>query len=177
MRLSYLGLGEPLCFMSFGPFATIALYLLIIPIYVAIDSGVISFLISTISILVGLSSTLILFCSHFHQAIGDCQSGKTSPIVKFGTVKSSVIMVTSIYIYIALEIALIVLKAMLSISLFIYSISLTFTSYLTMLVWYNHNEPVSVASLKIFAALWHSINGILIVSSLITNSCHSNNIL
>ena len=26
-RLSYLGLGEPLCFLAFGPFATCAFYL------------------------------------------------------------------------------------------------------------------------------------------------------
>jgi 1,4-dihydroxy-2-naphthoate octaprenyltransferase len=35
LRLSYLGLGEPLCFMSFGPFMTIALYLSIMPVYIS----------------------------------------------------------------------------------------------------------------------------------------------
>lgn len=62
-RLSYQGFGEPLCFAAFGPFATTAFYLLQsstseLPITGAILSS---------SLLVGLTTTLVLFCSHFHQ--------------------------------------------------------------------------------------------------------------
>jgi 1,4-dihydroxy-2-naphthoate octaprenyltransferase len=65
-RLSYQGLGEPLCFAAFGPFATTAFYLLLgsssemrhLPLSGRVLSS---------SVLVGFTTSLILFCSHFHQ--------------------------------------------------------------------------------------------------------------
>ncbi|KAJ6370277.1 hypothetical protein OIU76_028533 [Salix suchowensis] len=79
-RLSYQGLGEPLCFAAFGPFATSAFYLLlgstsemsILPLTGTILSA---------SLLVGFTTTLILFCSHFHQVEEDKAVGKFSPLV------------------------------------------------------------------------------------------------
>ncbi|PIN10199.1 putative membrane protein [Handroanthus impetiginosus] len=80
-RLSYLGLGEPLCFAAFGPFTTTAFYLL--------QSGTrelsISGTIVSSSILVGYTTSLILFCSHFHQIEDDKAVGKYSPLVRLGT--------------------------------------------------------------------------------------------
>ena len=37
------------------------------------------------SLVMGISVTLILFCSHFHQVVDDKAAGKMSPIVKMGT--------------------------------------------------------------------------------------------
>ncbi|KAG6652835.1 hypothetical protein CIPAW_05G033400 [Carya illinoinensis] len=87
-RLSYQGLGEPLCFAAFGPFASTAFYLLQgstrkmnhLPISGTILSA---------SILVGITTTLILFCSHFHQVEGDKAVGKMSPLVRLGTRRGS----------------------------------------------------------------------------------------
>uniref|UniRef100_A0A5B6YM51 1,4-dihydroxy-2-naphthoate polyprenyltransferase n=1 Tax=Davidia involucrata TaxID=16924 RepID=A0A5B6YM51_DAVIN len=66
-RLSYQGLGEPLCFAAFGPFATTAFYLLQSSTsklnYLPITGTILS-----ASFLVGLTTALILFCSHFHQS-------------------------------------------------------------------------------------------------------------
>jgi len=177
MRLSYMGLGEPLCFMSFGPLATTALYLSIMPIYAAIDSGVKPILFSTITILIGLSTTSILFCSHFHQVVGDRISGKMSPIVKFGTAKSSVILLTSIFTYIAFEIVLTVLKILPPFSFPLRLLSLVSGCHLVSLVWYNHNKKLIVASSKIYSSLWHILNGLSIISSIIINSDNSQNIL
>ncbi|KAG6555945.1 hypothetical protein Mapa_001884 [Marchantia paleacea] len=83
-RLSYKGLGEPLCFFAFGPFATTAFYLsqaqasaaAILPVTVATLGA---------SVLVGITTSLILFCSHFHQIEGDTAAGKLSPLVRLGT--------------------------------------------------------------------------------------------
>ncbi|RZC87776.1 hypothetical protein C5167_028229 [Papaver somniferum] len=83
-RLSYRGLGEPLCFAAFGPFATTAFYLMhnsqsviqCLPINGTILSA---------SLLVGLTTTLILFCSHFHQVDEDKAVMKMSPLVRIGT--------------------------------------------------------------------------------------------
>ncbi|XP_020551311.1 2-carboxy-1,4-naphthoquinone phytyltransferase, chloroplastic-like isoform X1 [Sesamum indicum] len=80
-RLSYLGLGEPLCFAAFGPFATTAFYWLQGgPREMSLSSTILSS-----SILVGLTTSLILFCSHFHQIDDDKAVGKRSPLVRLGT--------------------------------------------------------------------------------------------
>jgi 1,4-dihydroxy-2-naphthoate octaprenyltransferase len=68
-RLSYKGLGEPLCFVAFGPLATTAFYLAqasklgALPVTQTIIGA---------SIIVGITTSLILFCSHFHQVKNSC---------------------------------------------------------------------------------------------------------
>ncbi|CAI5460604.1 unnamed protein product [Closterium sp. Yama58-4] len=82
-RLSYKGLGEPLCFLAFGPSATTAFYL-----HQASNPGApapVSAAVLAASVLVGITTTLILFCSHFHQIDGDRAKGKLSPLVRMGT--------------------------------------------------------------------------------------------
>ncbi|KAL8492066.1 hypothetical protein ACS0TY_023624 [Phlomoides rotata] len=80
-RLSYLVVGEPLCFASFGPFATTAFY--------SLQSGTrelsIFGTVVASSILVGFTTSLILFCNHFHQIEDDKALGKFSPLVRLGT--------------------------------------------------------------------------------------------
>ncbi|KAK4401857.1 2-carboxy-1,4-naphthoquinone phytyltransferase, chloroplastic [Sesamum angolense] len=76
-RLSYLGLGEPLCFAAFGPFATIGFICSSGTSELPISSTVIS-----ASTLVGFTSSLILLCSHFHRTM---KLGKISPLVRLGT--------------------------------------------------------------------------------------------
>lgn len=108
-RLSYKGLGEPLCFVAFGPLATTAFYL-------CHASGVgalpVTLTVLGASVLVGITTSLILFCSHFHQIEGDLSVGKMSPLVRLGTEKGSKAVQTaviSLYTIIAL---LTVLKAL-----------------------------------------------------------------
>ncbi|XP_026446746.1 2-carboxy-1,4-naphthoquinone phytyltransferase, chloroplastic-like isoform X1 [Papaver somniferum] len=79
-RLSYRGLGEPLCFAAFGPFATTAFYLMHSSQSV-IQRLPINGTILSASLLVGLTTTLILFCSHFHQVDEDEAVMKMSPLV------------------------------------------------------------------------------------------------
>ncbi|KAJ9705837.1 hypothetical protein PVL29_003778 [Vitis rotundifolia] len=78
-RLSYQGLGEPLCFAAFGPFATTAFYLMQTATSEMISPLVTATVLSA-SLLVGFTTTLILFCSHFHQVEGDRAVGKMSPL-------------------------------------------------------------------------------------------------
>ena len=79
LRLSYRGLGEALCFASFGPLATTA-FGLALSNGGALPAGACV----AASVLVGWTTTAILFCSHFHQRSGDVASGKRSPVVRFG---------------------------------------------------------------------------------------------
>ncbi|XP_048491895.1 2-carboxy-1,4-naphthoquinone phytyltransferase, chloroplastic isoform X2 [Beta vulgaris subsp. vulgaris] len=95
-RLSYQGLGEPLCFASFGPFATTAFYMMQIT---SSNLGYRCPLTTTVlsaSLLVGCTTTLILFCSHFHQVEGDRAVGKFSPLVRVGQKAGSEVVKISI---------------------------------------------------------------------------------
>lgn len=93
-RFSYKGLGEPLCFLAFGPLATTAFYLAHSPAgqqAAAASAGVLSGvppIVGVLSVLVGITTTVILFCSHWHQIQGDIKAGKMSPLVKLGTEKA-----------------------------------------------------------------------------------------
>lgn len=76
-RLGYQGLGEILCFFAFGPLGVAAAY------YSQTQTWSAGNLIAA-SIL-GITTTLVLFCSHFHQVEDDLAAGKRSPIVRLGT--------------------------------------------------------------------------------------------
>ncbi|MFM2157840.1 MAG: hypothetical protein RLZZ124_314 [Cyanobacteriota bacterium] len=81
-RLGYRGLGEPLCWIAFGPLATAAGLLALGP------AGAAEVPWSTAIALGGgpaLATTLVLFCSHFHQVEEDAAHGKRSPVVRLGT--------------------------------------------------------------------------------------------
>ena len=75
-------MGEPLCWLAFGPLATAAGLMALAPAGAAavpwraaleLGSGP------------ALATTLVLFCSHFHQVGEDAAHGKRSPVVRLGT--------------------------------------------------------------------------------------------
>ena len=82
-RLGYKGLGEPLCWIAFGPLATAAALIVISPKsnFDTIPWGT--------ALIVGagpaMATTLVLFCSHFHQINQDAAVGKKSPLDVLGT--------------------------------------------------------------------------------------------
>jgi 2-carboxy-1,4-naphthoquinone phytyltransferase len=89
-RWSYRGLGEPLCFVAFGPSATPAFFLALLATATAaagkertVTAGLsaVTPLVWLLACAVGLSTTLILLTSHFHQIEGDRAAGKWSPLV------------------------------------------------------------------------------------------------
>lgn len=80
-RFGYQGLGEILCFFAFGPVAVEAAY------YSQAQSFSGAALIASIS--VGIATSLVLYCSHFHQVEDDLAAGKKSPIVRLGTQRGS----------------------------------------------------------------------------------------
>ena len=75
-RLGYQGLGEPLCFISFGLGVAAAYYA---------QAKTISLSCWGLGAIIGMATTLVLFCSHFHQVSDDVAAGKRSPIVRLGT--------------------------------------------------------------------------------------------
>jgi 2-carboxy-1,4-naphthoquinone phytyltransferase len=80
-RLSYQGLGEILCFFAFGPLAFAAVYYSQTKTWSGTNFAA--------SIVIGIATSLILFCSHFNQVKDDAAVGKKSPIVRLGMKRSA----------------------------------------------------------------------------------------
>ncbi|MEH1891854.1 MAG: 2-carboxy-1,4-naphthoquinone phytyltransferase [Nostoc sp.] len=145
-RLGYQGLGEILCFFAFGPLAVEAAY------YSQTQTWSITSLAA--SVIVGIATTLILFCSHFHQVKDDIAAGKRSPIVRLGTAKGAQLLVWftgSIYPLTLLFVLLGISPAWTLLSW----LSLPFAVKLCRHVQQNHNQPDKVSNCKFIAVAVH----------------------
>ncbi|MBN3899687.1 MAG: 2-carboxy-1,4-naphthoquinone phytyltransferase [Nostoc sp. NOS(2021)] len=145
-RLGYQGLGEILCFFAFGPLAVEAAY------YSQTQTWSITSLAA--SVIVGIATTLILFCSHFHQVKDDIAAGKRSPIVRLGTQKGAQLLVwftASIYPLTLLFVLLGISPAWTLLSW----VSLPFAVKLCRHVQENHNQPDKVSNCKFIAVAVH----------------------
>ena len=80
-RWGYQGWGEILCFFAFGPLGVSAAY------YSQTKSWSVGAVAA--AIIVGIITSLILFCSHFNQVADDIAAGKRSPVVRLGTKRSA----------------------------------------------------------------------------------------
>ena len=80
-RLGYQGLGEILCFFSFGPLGVGAAY------YSQVQGWSVGSQVA--GVVIGVTTSLVLFCSHFHQLEDDLAAGKRSPIVRLGTKRAA----------------------------------------------------------------------------------------
>ena len=145
-RLGYQGLGEILCFFAFGPLAVTAAY------YSQTQSWNMTSLAA--SVLVGIATSLILFCSHFHQVKDDIAAGKRSPIVRLGTARGAKVLTwltASIY---PLSL-LFVLLGMFPVWTLLSWVSLPFAFKLCNHVLQNHNQPEKVSNCKFIAVAVH----------------------
>ena len=95
--MGYQGFGEPLCWLAFGPLAYAAALIALNPSDI--------FMISIPwkeSLLLGsgssMATTLVLFCSHFHQIKEDKKHGKNSPLVRLGAKKGAKIIPWIVFI-------------------------------------------------------------------------------
>ncbi|XP_028063509.1 2-carboxy-1,4-naphthoquinone phytyltransferase, chloroplastic isoform X2 [Camellia sinensis] len=142
-RLSYQGFGEPLSFAAFGPFATTAFYLLQsstseLPITGTIVSA---------SLLVGFTTTLILFCSHFHQVNGDRVVGKMSPLVRLGTETGSKVVKVAIFSLYSLLLVLGLCRALPLTCIFLCALTLPVGKLVVNYVEQNHKFSIVVLRL------------------------------
>lgn len=152
-RLGYHGLGEILCFLCFGPLGIGAAY------YSQTQGW--SWGSQVAGVIVGLTTTLVLFCSHFHQVEDDIAAGKRSPIVRLGTrrgaqfvpwvcggvfVLSAVAVVTGVF---PIWASLIVGSALPA-----WQLSHHVNRY--------HNQPNEVSNAKFYAIGFHFWSGVLL---------------
>lgn len=145
-RLGYQGLGEIICFVCFGPLGVSAAYYSQTQTWSQTNLAA--------SIIVGIVTSLILFCSHFHQVKDDLAAGKRSPIVRLGTATSARLLPWfggSIY---ALT-TLFVIFGIFPVWTLLTWISLPFTLKLCRHVGQYHNQPEKVSNCKFIAVAVH----------------------
>ncbi|HEY9770770.1 MAG TPA: 2-carboxy-1,4-naphthoquinone phytyltransferase [Coleofasciculaceae cyanobacterium] len=160
-RLGYLGLGEIICFFTFGPGAVSAAYYAQTQTFSADNLA--------ISSIVGITTSIILFCSHFHQVEDDLAAGKRSPIVRLGTAKGAKVLTAataSIYI---LTLILLATGTLPLFSLLGFG-SLPFAYQLVHHVNQNHAVPHKVSNSKFLAVNLYLSSSLLLILGLIFSS-------
>lgn len=160
-RLGYLGLGEIICFFTFGPGAISAAYYAQTHTF-SVDSLV-------ISTIIGISTSVILFCSHFHQVEDDLTAGKRSPIVRLGTANGAKVLIAAIAsIYILTSILVVV--GILPPLCWIVFASLPFAYQLASHVNQNHGFPEKVSNSKFIAINLYLSSSLLLILGLVFSS-------
>jgi len=152
-RLGYLGLGEILCFFAFGPLAVEAAYY----------SQTFQFSSTALaaSVILGITTTLILFCSHFHQVKDDIAAGKRSPIVRMGTKRGAMLLP------VACSGVFFLTGVFLGFRIFpLWTLLILLSTppavHLCMHVWRHHNHPDKVSNCKFIAVAFHFWSGLLL---------------
>ena len=158
-RLGYKGLGEPLCWIAFGPLATAAALLVIAPKSSFHPIPWITAL--TIGAGPALATTLVLFCSHFHQINQDAAVGKKSPLVVLGTHRAAKVLPWLIGVIFFLEL-LPVLNGLWPTTTLLCLISLPSGVELIKLIKRHHNKPILIKNSKFLALRFQTINGLFL---------------
>ena len=156
-RLGYRGLGEPLCWLAFGPFATAAALLVLGPAEGAeavpwaealrLGSGP------------AVATTLVLFCSHFHQVEEDAAHGKCSPVVRMGTARSAALIPWFIALTLALE-WWPLLNGSWPPSVLLSGVALVPGFALVRLLRQHHDQPDRISGSKFLALRFQAFNGL-----------------
>lgn len=152
-RLGYQGLGEIICFVTFGPMAVAAAY------YSQTQTWSMNCLAA--SVIVGIATSVILFCSHFHQVEDDAAVGKRSPIVRLGTKRGAQVLQWvggSVY---AIAVLFILLGRFPVWTLLVFA-SLPVALKLFRHVHQYHDQPEKVSNCKFIAVGMHFFSGLLL---------------
>ena len=152
-RFGYLGLGEPICFICFGPLAIAAAY------YSQTATWSITSLL--VSIIIGITTSIILLCSHFHQVEDDLAAGKRSPIARMGTENGARVLLASCITVFA-AIAIFLLNGAFPIWTSLTFLSLPFAIQLCDRVLTYHDKPEEVKNSKFIAVNLHFCSGLLL---------------
>jgi len=160
-RLGYQGLGEIICFITFGPMALAAAYYSQTGSWSPLlASGTKLIGLGLAAIAVGLVTSLILFCSHFHQVTDDIAAGKRSPIVRLGTQRGAALLPWVCgAIYLAPVVG--VLVGALHPASLTMLLSVPLAVQLCRHVGENHDRPALVSNSKFIAVRLHFIGGFL----------------
>lgn len=154
-RLGYHGLGEPLCWLAFGPVATAAALLALSPASAPVPWAAALELGSGPAV----ATTLVLFCSHFHQVDDDAAHGKRSPVVRLGTEAAAGLVPWFVALTLALEL-LPVLQGLWPPTALLALLGLPPALALVRLLGRHHNAPERIAGSKFLALKFQTFNGL-----------------
>ena len=152
-RLGYQGLGEFLCFFAFGPLGVSAAY------YSQTQTWSMANLAA--SVIIGVTTTLVLFCSHFHQVEDDLAAGKRSPIVRLGTRRGAQLLPWFCGSVFAVTVAFLAMNRFPIWTLLIFA-SLPPAVRLCQHVNRFHDVPAKVSDAKFVAIAFHFWSGVLL---------------
>jgi 1,4-dihydroxy-2-naphthoate octaprenyltransferase len=152
-RLGYLGLGEIICFLTFGPGAVSAAY------YSQSQSFSPALLFP--ALFVGLSTSIILFCSHFHQVEDDLAAGKLSPVVRLDTQTGAWVLIGSLTLLFLLPVGAVLFRLAPLTSL-LTLLSFPFALQLAQKMRREHDQPALVSNSKFVAVNLHFCSGLLL---------------
>lgn len=152
-RFGYQGWGEIICFICYGPLALSAVY------YSQTQAW--SMMNLAAAGVIGMTTTVILFCSHFHQVADDSAAGKRSPIVRLGTLRGAQLLPWlggSAYGWVVVAVMLGFMPVWALLSL----LSLPGAIKLFQFVHTHHDQPDLVKSCKFLAVSMHFWSGALL---------------
>ncbi len=166
LRLGYRGLGEPLCWLAFGPLATAAALLALRP--PGPESAALAIPWRT-ALLLGsgpaLATTLVLFCSHFHQVEQDAAHGKRSPVVRLGTPAAAALVPWFVALALAFQWAPVLLGRW-PLTALLGVIGLPPARALIRLLRDHHDVPERIAGSKFLALRFQAFNGLGLAAGL-----------
>ncbi len=157
-RLGYQGWGEILCFFAFGPLGVSAAY------YSQTKSWSVGSIAA--AVIVGIITSLILFCSHFNQVADDLAAGKRSPVVRLGTKRSAQLLpwlCGLIYAIVIIAIALSFFPIWASVIL----VSLPIAWKLCAFIGKNHDQADLLLNCRFIAVALHFVVGTCLSISII----------
>jgi len=160
-RLSYKGLGEPLCFLAFGPLATSAFYLLALGPGAA-PSAALPLGIGIASVLIGITTSVILFCSHMHQVKDDLAAGKLSPVARLGEARAAALLPVPLAATYTVAAIGVVAGALPLAAGLCAAVSAPLAHKLRVFVASRHHVPDLVRAAKFHAVRWHAAHGALL---------------
>lgn len=157
LRLGYRGLGEPLCWLAFGPLATAAGLLALGP---AAEAAAVPWR-QALELGGGpaLATTLVLFCSHFHQVEEDAAHGKRSPVVRLGTARAAALVPWFVAGALAFEWAP-VLVGHWPLTALLGAAGLPPAQRLIRLLREHHHQPERIVGSKFLALRFQALNGL-----------------
>ena len=157
LRLGYRGLGEPLCWLAFGPLATAAGLLALAP---ADGAAAVPWR-AAVELGGGpaLATTLVLFCSHFHQVEEDAAHGKRSPVVRLGTARAAALVPWFVAGALAFEWAP-VLAGHWPPTALLGAVGLPPAQRLIRLLREHHHQPERIVGSKFLALRFQALNGL-----------------
>ena len=157
-RFGYLGLGEPICFLTFGPLTLSAAYYSQAPTMEAFRLSNPNWL---GAIFIGITTSLILFCSHFHQVEDDLAAGKASPVARLGTQRSAYVLTAGCALAFVVVLGGAIAR-ILPITALLCLISIPSAIKLCRHVLENHDQPELVKSSKFIAVNLHFWSGLFL---------------